>query len=516
MAVDPAWNANWHHELIATRLEKALEDLMVHNLSTNLIIQVPPRHGKSDQVSQKFPAWALGKYPDIPIALASYSSDLAEDFGLKTRDLMELEEYQAHFDTRLRPDSKAKARWLTMKRGPEEEEGEYEMVPAKGSFSAVGIGGALTGRGFKIGIVDDPLKNRKEADSETIRATLWGWYKSTFRTRQEGAAIKIIVNTRWHLGDLAGLVIKQEAEDIEADIPESEIDHWEVISFPAIAEINEKPYRLKGEPLWPAKFDIPSLMKTKNALGPYEWESLYQQNPIPSEKQEFKEEWLKEFVEDDIKGKELEYRTTVDLNVGEDDKDDEGVVITVAKERTKPDWWIVEIDSGHWDPGETIKKIFKHVKKYRSHVGVEAVAYQRALKYFILERQRDEEFYFNVYLLKHNNKTSKNERIRGLIPLYDAGVIHQRKTQEKLKRQLLAFPQGEHDDHPDALASQLEMWSTTEFEEQEERRAARPAPAPAAPISDLQGTQEPTVNGEAENDGVLDEMDIGTMQPKKK
>lgn len=518
MAIDSSWNANWHHELIATRLERALEDLMVRNLSTNLIIQVPPRHGKSEEVTIKFPAWALGKYPDLPVAVASYSSDLAEDFGLKTRDTMDLEEFKTHFETRLRPDSAAKARWLTMKRGPMDEEGEYELVPAKGSFTAVGIGGALTGRGFKIGIVDDPIKNRKEAESETVRNTLWGWYKSTFRTRQEGAAIKIIVNTRWHLGDLAGLVLKQEQDDIAAGIPEEQIDHWEVISFPAIAVKDELPYRRKGQVLWPEKFDLTAIQKTKHALGTYEFEALYQQNPIPSEKQEFKEAWFQYYDPEDLRNKTLDHNTTVDLAIGEAVKDDETSLCTVGKEFEHPEWYLRPFQTGHFNPGETITKLFSTVKLYRSNVGLETVQYQRALKYFITEKQREKEFYFNVVELKQNNHTSKEVRIRGLIPLMEAGVIKMLRgpVHEKLRKQMLDFPQGEHDDELDALASQLEMWGTTAFEEQKERRDKRPPEDEPRRISDLQGTMVPTVNGEGEGDGVLDDIDVGTMKPKEK
>lgn len=516
LAVDPVYQVNWHLEEIARRLEKALKDLVERDISTNIIIEMPPRHGKSDIATQKFPAWALGKHPDLPVMVSSYASELAEGFGLKTRDMLELEEYQAHFETRLRPDVQARARWLTLKRGPIDSEGEFEMVPALGSYTAVGIGGTITGRGYKIGIIDDPHKNRKEAESVVMREGVWNWYKSTFRTRQEGSALKIVIMQRWHIYDLVGMLLKQEKEDRDAGEPE--YDHWEVIRFPAIAEQDEK-YRKKGEALWPWKFDIKKLQKTRAALGPYDFSALYQQRPIPSEKQEFKEEWIKYYEPHDLTGRTLETKATVDLAIGEKQKDDETSIVPVSKEVGEPYWYVRPTETGHFDPGQTIDKIFSTVKMYRSPVGLEVVQYQKALKYFIEEKQREKEFYFDVYPLKKNQDTSKETRIRGLIPLMKAGVIKFLKgTHQKLINQMLEFPQGEHDDELDALASQLEMWGTTAYEEGAEAKSKRKPAEPTRPISELQGTIEPQVNqgSEPEGDGVLDDMDIGTMQPKKK
>lgn len=515
LAIDPVYNVNWHLEIIAEKLEKALEDLVERDISSNIIIEMPPRHGKSDIATQKFPAWALGKHPDLPIIVTSYAQDLAEGFGLKTRDILELEEYQMHFDTRLRADVKARARWLTMKRGETDEDGDEVLVPALGSYTAVGIGGTITGRGFKIGIIDDPFKNREEAESETIREKVWDWYKSTFRTRQEGSALKLVIMQRWHMQDLVGKLLKQEQEDLDAG--EVEVDRWIVIRFPAIAEHNEK-FRKKGEALWPWKFDLPKLQKTKNALGTYDWEALYQQNPRPSDKQEFKEEWFQYYEPDELLGKTIDTAVTVDLAIGEKVKDDETCVFPVSKIQRKPEWYLRPPETGHFDPGETIKKIFSAVKTYRAIVGLEVVQYQKALKYFITEKQREKEFYFNIHELKANQSTAKEARIRGLIPLFKAGVIKMLRgpAHEKLRRQLLAFPQGDHDDEIDALASQLEMWGTTDFEETEEQKNNRPPAPRQQPISDLQGTAEPRVNSsEPEGDGVLDDIDVGTMKPKK-
>lgn len=505
VAVDPTYEINWHHEVIAERLERALDDLMNKNLSTNLIIEIPPRHGKSDIASQKFPAWVLGKYPDIPVIVTSYAASLAEKFGQMTRDIMELEEYQAHFSTRLRPDSKAKGRWLVQKPGPANEDGDADMENTKtGGYTATGVGGPITGKGFKIGIIDDPVKNREEADSSVVEENLRGWYRSTFRTRQEGAGIKIVIMARWNQQDLVGYLLEKQKEDIASGV--EDLDVWEVIRFPAIAEKDEK-YRKKGEALWPKKFTASQLKATETTLGPYDFQALYQQNPIPSDRQEFKREWITYYEFDDLKNKNLNYMTTVDLAIGEKSKDDETVIMTVGKEKEKPDWFIMKVTAGHFDPGQTIDHIFDHVKTFKSMVGLETVQYQKALKYFITERQRKEEFYFDVFELKKNQGTSKDIRIRGLIPLMSAKIIHfVRLVHQKLENQMLSFPQGKYDDWIDTLASQLEMWSGTLFPNRNDIVPTKER------ISDLQGTIEPEVNGgENLDDGVLSGVDIGKM-----
>lgn len=505
IATNTKWQTNWHHDIIALKLEEALRRLVEENKPTNLIIEVPPRHGKSELASIRFPAWVLGKYPEMPIMIASYASSLAEDFGLKSRDIMEDEIYQAYFKTRLRPDVKARAKWLTMT--PKDVgDGLSELTPAGGGYTAAGVGGAITGRGFKIGIVDDPFKNREEADSEVMREKVWEWYKSTFRTRQEGIAIKIIINTRWHQFDLTGKLLDQEEEMAAQGYPKEEIEHWEVIRLPAIADRTDK-YRKKGEALWPDKFSLAQLKITENALGPYEFSALYQQTPIPSERQEFKREWFRYFedryIQDEIKkGRVFIKYTLTDLAIGDKDENDNTVVRTVGKFQDSPEVYLIEETAGHFDPGQTIDHVFDHMRRHQSVVcALEAVQYQKSLKYFLEERMRKEEFYFNIYLLTRNQGTPKNIRIRGLIPLYRQGLIYHRIIDKELEKELLSFPQGKHDDRPDALANMLEViFNTTRSDD-----TARSEPPP--PISDYQGTADKV----PEDDGMFDGTDIGTL-----
>jgi hypothetical protein len=185
IAVDRNYQDTWFHEQLANILQASMEKVE-QGEDVRIIITIPPRHGKSEISTKKFPAWALGHHPDWPVIVASYSAELATKFGESTRDIMQSEQYQSIFDTRLRSDAKAKGYWKT-------NEG--------GSYMAAGAGGAITGTGFKIGIIDDIFKNREEAESQTIRDSRWDWYRSTFYTRQEAATAIVILNTRWHTDD---------------------------------------------------------------------------------------------------------------------------------------------------------------------------------------------------------------------------------------------------------------------------------------------------------------------------
>lgn len=445
--LDPRYTVNWHHDVISQKLSEALAKVE-RGEKARIILQIPPRHGKSELATIKFPAWALGKHPEYPIIVSSYSAELAEDFGLKTRDTLNHEHYQQIFNTKLRTDTQAKGRWLT---AIPDEKGE--LKPAGGGYTATGVGGAITGRGFKIGIIDDPFKNREEADSETIREKVWNWYTSTFYTRQEGVSAIIVICTRWHLDDLVGRLITQEEEHRAAGL--KEFDEWEVIKFPAISEENNL-YRDKGEALWPQKFNEKQLENHRNNIGVYDWSSLYQQEPILAENAEFRKEWFRYFEEKDLENKPLRYTTTVDPAIGQDQENDNTVIRTVGKDPNSPNWYLIEESAGKMDPLQTIDAIFYHYETYRSDVFIETVAYQKALKYFIIEEQKKRQIYFSVNELKRNTTTNKETRIRGLVPLYKAGVIFHRRSDVELERELLQFPKGKHDDRIDALASQLE------------------------------------------------------------
>lgn len=435
IAVDANYQDSWFHETLAAILETALKKLEAGE-DVRIILECPPRHGKSEISTKKFTSWALGKHPDWEIVVASYSSDLATKFGQETRDIMNSSQYQSIFDTRLSSDSKAKGFWKTEKGG---------------SYMAAGVGGAFTGTGFKLGIIDDPFKNREEADSKVIRDSRWDWYRSTFYTRQEGATGIIVIMTRWHTDDLVGRLLQEEQKNRANG--EEHFDQWTRIKFPAIATEDEE-MRKKGEPLWKEKFSIEKLRKTEIALGPYEFSALYQANPISSENQEFKENWFKERTWAEVEALDTRKFATIDPGGKELENDYSGIVRNYIDRQNN---WNIKAMRVHFNSIELINHIFKLHDEGFEKIGIEETVYLKAIKPFFDQECRKRNKFPNIIPLKHAGR-NKEVRIRGIIPRYSSGSIYHIVGECKdLVGEELVFPKGAHDDTLDALAYQNDI-----------------------------------------------------------
>ena len=250
---NPAYERAQHHAQIAAKLE-AVERGEIDRL----MIFMPPRHGKSELASKRFPAWCLGRKPTRQIIAASYHSDLANDFGRNVRNIVAEPEFGQVFPgVSLATDSAAANRMNT----------NYG-----GAYVAAGVGTAVTGRGAHIALIDDPFKDREEADSERRRELVWDWYRSTLYTRLMPGGAIVLIQTRWHEDDLAGRLLEQEG------------DQWDVLELPAIND--------QGKALWPEWYPLDALHRIKNTIGPREWSALYQQRPQPDEGTFFKREWF--------------------------------------------------------------------------------------------------------------------------------------------------------------------------------------------------------------------------------
>ncbi len=220
---NPLYARAGHHEQIAAKLE-AVERGDIDRL----MIFMPPRHGKSELASKRFPAWCLGRNPTRQIIAASYNSDLANDFGRNVRNIVAEPEFGQVFPgVALAPDSQAANRMNTNKGG---------------AYVAAGVGTAVTGRGAHIALIDDPFKDREEADSERRRELVWDWYRSTLYTRLMPGGAIVLIQTRWHEDDLAGRLLEQER------------DQWEVagagygVHWPSIDEDLSVEGLLRGAP----------------------------------------------------------------------------------------------------------------------------------------------------------------------------------------------------------------------------------------------------------------------------
>lgn len=442
IAIDPKYRLEWFHKAIATKLEEGYKRL-INGESVRYLITMPPRNGKSDLTTQKFTSWLLGKRPDWPVMVSSYSSELATDFGMLTRNIMQSPNYQAMFDTRLRSDAKAKGRWIT-------EQG--------GSYTAVGVGGALTGRGFKIGIVDDPFKNREEADSPIIRESRYNWYRSTFYTRAEGATMICLILTRWHDDDLAGRLLRDAKE---AKIAGEAHDDWEVIEFKAIATEDDT-NRKEGEALWPAKFPIETLKRIRTTIGGYEFSALYQQTPIDEENRKFKSEWYKYRSLSDVLSLDTYNVMTIDPR-GKDDikhgKDFIGITINFIDREGK---WNIICYRTKLSATDLIDLLFTNWKRYNLHrIGIEDNQFTQGLKTLWEQEMIKRGVYLDIELLKHGG-VSKALRVEALVPRYERGGIYHIKYDgvnfcEALEDELGLFPKATNDDASDSLAYQTQL-----------------------------------------------------------
>ena len=264
----PTFIGGRHHAKMADAFER-----VARGECKRLIINMPPRHTKSEFASYLLPAWFLGKYPQKKIIQCSHTAELAVGFGRKVRNLVDTDVYHNIFpDLSLASDSKAAGRWNTSKGG---------------DYFAIGIGGAVTGKGADVLIIDDPHSEQEAAIAEVnpdIYDKTYEWYTSGPRQRLQPGGSIVIVMTRWSKRDLTGQILKDAAAN-------ESIGEWEVIEFPAILP-SEKP-------LWPEFWELEELEKVKRDVPNSKWQAQYQQNPISESAAIVKREWWREWESDD-------------------------------------------------------------------------------------------------------------------------------------------------------------------------------------------------------------------------
>lgn len=256
-AVTPHWTWDWPHQLF---LYKKLQEVTM-GVCKRLMIFMPPRHTKTETVTVRYSAFRLERDPKLNIILGCYNQKLANRFSRKTRRI-------AQNRIALSSDRKAVEEWETS---------------IGGGYRAVGVGGGITGFGGDLIMIDDPIKNRAEANSETYRDACWEWFNDDLYTRLEPGGAIVLTMTRWHDDDLAGRLIREMEEGGE---------HWDVITLPALAEENDPMGRKEGEPLCPARYDLEALEARKKKLGAFSFSALYQQRPVPIEGALFKRDWF--------------------------------------------------------------------------------------------------------------------------------------------------------------------------------------------------------------------------------
>jgi len=419
----PIFISGGHHKIMADAFERVAKGEL-----KRLIINMPPRHTKSEFASFLLPAWFLGKFPHKKIIQTAHTAELATGFGRKVRNLVSSEPYQKVFQTKLSSDSKAAGRWNTH---------------MGGDYFAIGVGGAVTGKGADLLIIDDPHSEQEAKQANpAVFDNVYEWFTSGPRQRlQPGGAI-IIVMTRWSKRDLTGQILKNSAKD--------GVDQWEVIDFPAIMP--------NGNPLWPGFWSKPALEALKSELPVSKWEAQYQQNPTSEEGAIIKrDQWR---IWDDERPPTVEYIIqSWDTAFEKNNRADYSACTT---------WGIFQHPNKHGDlrPNIILLDAYKARLEFPD---LKAKAYELWKEYdpdtlIVEKRAAGAPLIYEMRKMgipmseytpgKGNDKIS---RVNAISDLFASGMVWCPETRwaEEVMDELASFPNGDHDDLVDSSSQAL-------------------------------------------------------------
>lgn len=423
------------HRLVA----KALEDVEA-GLTPQLIFVMPPRHGKTELATKRMAAWCSGKHPDWDIAVSSYSDTMANDMGADTRAILTSPQHLQVFPTyKLRRGGTAKDNIQTVEGG---------------RLVFVGRGGALTGRGMHLGLGDDLFKDHEEARSPTIRDQAWNWFTKVFMTRRMGKKLVILTMTRWHSDDVIGRLTDPENPYYNA----IEAKKWKIIRLPAIAEDDDPLGRKNGEPLWPLmpdglpRYDL-EFLESQQRMDPLGFAALYQQRPSVADGVLFRRENSRYYDNADLPD-EMRFYSASDHAVG-------------IKQRNDPSCFL----KGGMDKQGVLYLTECFWQKVKTDVAVEAMLtmaggntrpllwwaekghISQSIGPFLYKRMLETQTYINIREVTPVG--DKEQRAQSAAAMFAVGRIKFPKGElwvEKAINELLAFPNGNHDDFADALA----------------------------------------------------------------
>ena len=402
-----------HHRHVA----KKFNELATGKLK-RLIVNMPPRHTKSEFASYLLPAWMVGRNPKLKIIQATHTGELAIKFGRKAKHLIDSEEYHKIFDTRLQEDSKAAGRWETAQGG---------------EYFAAGVGGAITGRGADLLIIDDP-HSEQDAMSPSALENAYEWYTSGPRQRlQPGAAI-VLVMTRWSTKDLTAMLLKAQKE--------VKGDQWTVIEFPAIMD---------HEPVWPEYWSLEELEKVKATLPTAKWNAQFMQNPTSEEGAIIKREWWRTWKSDKIPPL-THIIQSYDTAFMKTETADYSAITTwgifFPSEDKGAHLLLLDAIKGRYEFPELRRRALQQFKYWEPEtVLVEAKASGLPLTYEL--RKMD----IPVVNFTPSRGNDKHVRVNSVAPLFEAGMIWapDQKFSEEVIEECAAFPHGDYDDLLDSM-----------------------------------------------------------------
>jgi predicted phage terminase large subunit-like protein len=408
-----------HHSKTAAKLQELADGKI-----KRLIVNMPPRHTKSEFASFLFPAFMMGMNPKLKIIQTTHTAELAYRFGRKVRNLMGTGEYKNVFENvNLSADSKAAGRWET----------NYG-----GEYFAAGVGGAITGRGADLLIIDDP-HSEQDALSETAMDNAYEWYTSGPRQRLQPGGRILIVMTRWSTKDLTGQLMKAQTEP--------KADQWEVVEFPAILPSNE--------PIWPQYWKLEELESVKASLTEQKWQAQWQQNPVSEEGSIIKREWWKIWEEEDPP-EMVHIIQSYDTAFSKKETADFSAISTwgifYPKNSYKPHAILMDCKKGRWDFPELKKTAMEEYRYWDPEtILIEAKASGMPLT--------DELRSMGIPVVNFtpSRGNDKHVRVNSVAPLFEAGMVWRpdERWAEEMVEECAAFPFGEHDDLVDSMTQAM-------------------------------------------------------------
>ena len=428
----PGFIAGEHHRIIAEKLERVARGEL-----KRLIINMAPRHTKSEFASYLFPAWMMGRRPDMQIIQATHTTELAVNFGRKVKNLLDGDEYREIFpDTELAADAKASGRWSTSRGG---------------MYYAVGVGSNLAGRGGDLVIIDDP-HSEQTAMSANGFDIAYDWYTGGPRQRLQPSGSIVLVQTRWSEKDLTGQLIKKMAQDPLAD-------QWEIVELPAIFHEgyeNEKS-------CWPEFWSLDDLKAVKASVPPSKWNAQYQQNPTGDENSILKREWWNVWERDAVP--KLEYVIqSYDTAFSKRETADFSAITTwgvfYPDEGTQPNLILLDSGKGRWDFPELKQIALDEYKFWEPEtVIIEAKASGMPLTHELRNMG------IPVVNFTPSRGNDKLSRVHAISPLFESGMVWAPDAPfaEELIEECAAFPNGEHDDLVDSTTQALMRYRQGNF-----------------------------------------------------
>lgn len=426
------YEAQRFHEVVCA----ALEELEAGRIK-RLIINLPPRHGKTELASKKFIAWFVGKHPELSVIFGTYNEKFSQDIGRAVRDIMLSPAYAQVFpQANLKLDSKAADRLETN---------------AGGVLAFVGRGGTTTGRGGDLLVIDDPIKDRMEADSPTIRDTLWLWFTQVIASRLMDETGRILlIQTRWHQDDLIGRLTDPHNSYYD---PEEAAD-WRIIDLPALAnEDGKDPLRRDaGDPLWPGRFGRQYLesLRRRDARG---FSALYQGKPSPAGGTFFSVDWLQTYRPNDLPAN-LRCYAASDHAVALKQGSDKTCLLTVGVDQNDDIWILTDCVWRQMNAEQTTESMLRMMKAHkplfwwaeRGHIS-------KSIGPFLRKRMLETHVFCSLIEMQPiADKQTRAQSIQGRMSMGKVHFPERAPWWPAARDQLLKFPFDAHDDFVDALA----------------------------------------------------------------